>query len=368
MTVMRRSAFTLVLLGAAGTAAAQGSPSTTNQDSPLVDDKGKVDPKDCPEIVAQAETKQAAAKPAEAKPIKRKAKRSKMAMRTKKPEPETITMRAGDTRIVAKAPGDTIVVCAAEDTSTKLQGSMEPTETTTTTTTDTSTTTSGTMAAPSTAPSTTDTTVTTTAPPRPPPQVARTDVNIYTAPPPRPAAVRITTDDTLEKYGIALSLGGGVEDFASETADSATRIGGGWNVRATIGTRTPLGLEVGYIGSAQEINALGVDNDALLISNGLDAKARVNLTDWNVQPFGFAGVGWRHYQLTDEGVNTSAIANSDDVLEVPMGVGIAYKYRGMLLDARGEFRYSAAEDLIDAADPNADLHRWGVNANLGYAF
>ena len=211
------------------------------------------------------------------------------------------------------------------------------------------------------------------------------DVNVdTTAPPPAPTytAPTYTSDydyeqsqsgSSLERYGVAVAIGGGVEGFTNDTLRSTTDDGGGWNVRVALGTRSPIGFEAAYIGSAQSIDALGLDSSAILVGNGVEGKLRVNLLDANIQPFLVAGLGWRHYNVTNADFNTSDVADSDDVLEVPMGAGIAWKYQGFLIDARGEYRYATEENLvpslsgIDASD-SGKMHRWGVNANIGYAF
>lgn len=208
------------------------------------------------------------------------------------------------------------------------------------------------------------------------------DVDVIVAPPPVDPVPTYTaetedmdygSDNTLERYGIAVALGGGVGGFTNETLRGATDDGGNWAVRLAIGTRSPIGFEAAYIGSAQSIQALGLDDDALLVGNGVDGRIRVNVLDFNVQPFLFAGVGWRRYDLARVDTNTSAVLDSDNVLELPLGAGIAYKYSGFLLDARGEFRVATQEDLMpaltgDDADTRAEMHRWAVNANVGYAF
>ena len=181
-------------------------------------------------------------------------------------------------------------------------------------------------------------------------------------------------DSLFGDYGFAVSAGGGVSDFTSETARGATNTGGGWDVRATIGTRAVIAGELSYLGSAQSINALGLDDSALLLGNGAQADVRLNLTTKNVfQPFFFAGVAWRHYSLQNVDTNTSDVNDSDDVLEIPVGAGIAYRYRGFILDARGEFRPSTNGDLMPSltqpgpftTDSRASLDRWGVTANVG---
>ena len=177
---------------------------------------------------------------------------------------------------------------------------------------------------------------------------------------------------TLERYGVAVALGGGVHDFASDTLRSSTDPGGMWNLRVAVGTRSPLAIEGAYLGSAQSINTLGLDNNALLVGNGLEGKLRINLLDEAVQPFAFGGIGWTRYSLRNTDTNTSAVANDDDVIEVPMGVGIAYKIAGLQLDARGEFRYATQADLMPSLSPtnsdSADLHRYSINTSIGYSF
>ncbi len=185
----------------------------------------------------------------------------------------------------------------------------------------------------------------------------------------------VEEQDTLERYGIAVGLGGGVSGFTNSTMRDFTNDGGGWNVRATFGTRYPIAFEGEYTGSAQSIDALGLDDDAVLVGNGLQGAVRVNILDQNIQPFVFGGVAWRHYELADEGINTSDVANSDDVLEIPVGAGVAWRYRGFMLDVRGEYRYARFEDMVPKFDDagfieegGAAMNRYGAMANLGYAF
>lgn len=176
--------------------------------------------------------------------------------------------------------------------------------------------------------------------------------------------------------GIAVSAGGGVSGFTGESARNAAQDGGNWDVRATVGTHSPIAAEVSYLGSAQAIDALGLDDSAVLLGNGVQANLRVNLTTKGAfQPFLFGGAAWRHYSLENVDTNTSDVSSSDNVLEIPVGAGVAYRYRGFILDARGEFRPSVGDDLLPSLvqeplsnDNEAELHRWGVNANVGYEF
>lgn len=200
------------------------------------------------------------------------------------------------------------------------------------------------------------------------------EVDVYVEPtytPPPPADT--DTSGTLEQYGIAVSLGGGVSDFTNSTMRDTTDVGGSWDVNVAFGLRSPIGFEAQYIGSAQSIDALGLDSSTVLVGNGLQGNLRVNILDAAVQPFLFGGLAWRHYDLTNSDFNTSDISDNDDVLEVPMGAGIAWKYRGFLVDARGEYRYASGADMVpsiqdDGTIGSASMSRWGANANIGFAF
>ncbi|MDX2087814.1 MAG: outer membrane beta-barrel protein [Kofleriaceae bacterium] len=200
--------------------------------------------------------------------------------------------------------------------------------------------------------------------------------NTYVEPQPtyEPRYEEAAAEDPLARYGLEVSLGGGVSGFTSDSARDFTNDGGAWEVNVGIGNRSPLGFEASYIGSAQSIDALGLDENAILVGNGVQGLVRVNFTqDYSLQPFAFAGAAWRHYNLTNTDFNTSDIDDSDDVLEIPMGAGLAFKYQGFTLDARGEFRLASQEDLMPSltavdVDDRATMDRWGVNANIGYTF
>jgi hypothetical protein len=205
-----------------------------------------------------------------------------------------------------------------------------------------------------------------------------------TQPPPQPtyvepAPVAVEVEDEEEwsfaSIGFGLTIGGGVSGFTDDTFRDTTDDGGNWDVRATIGTRSFIAGEASYLGSAQSIDALGLDDDAVLLGNGLQGNVRVNFTTAALQPFVYGGVAWRRYEITNDDFNTSDVADDDDVLEIPGGVGLAYKVGGFMLDARAEYRYAFYEDMLPSAiedfeEPGdaASMHRYSINANVGVEF
>lgn len=211
-----------------------------------------------------------------------------------------------------------------------------------------------------------------------------TDTEDYVTPPPAqdyniPPPTYTVEEEGEDGYrpfsgvGIGIAAGGGAGGFTDDRMRGTAGVGGDWDVRATIGTRSPLAFEGSYIGSAQSIDALGLDGNAVLVGNGVQGALRLNATlDLPIQPFIFAGVGWRRYALTNVDQNLSDVNGSDDVLEIPMGLGIAGKWNGLILDARGEFRATQNEDLlpelVNEGDGFVDMHRWGVKATVGMEF
>jgi hypothetical protein len=217
----------------------------------------------------------------------------------------------------------------------------------------------------------------------PPPPAYSQSTDFVVAPAPvAPVYVEDEHPTYLTRAGVSLAAGGGASGFTNDALRNTTNVGGDWDVRATVGTRSPIAFEGSYIGSAQQIKALGLDDGAVLMGNGVQGALRLNATtDLPVQPFIFAGAAWRRYDLTNTNQNLSDVQGSDDVLEVPMGAGIAAHLGGLVLDVRGEFRASAMEDLmpetaVDSVenatdidqDNRAAMNRWGAKATIGVEF
>jgi hypothetical protein len=175
----------------------------------------------------------------------------------------------------------------------------------------------------------------------------------------------------LTRYGLALSVGGGVEGFTDQTMRDTTDVGGTWDVRAAFGTHAPIAIEAGYTGSAQAIDAVGLDSDAMLVGTTVEGVVRVNLAPHaTINPYFFGGAGWRRYDLTNTDTNTSDVSDTDNLLEIPAGIGLGYRIAGFIADVRGEMRIATEEDLIrqDIGADRARLHTWSASAKLGYEF
>lgn len=176
----------------------------------------------------------------------------------------------------------------------------------------------------------------------------------------------------LTKFGMSASVGGGIVGFTDTDTTDFADVGGSWEARLAVGTRRMLGAEIAYTGGAHNIDALGLDSSAVLVSTGLEALGRVNLTTVALQPYILAGVGWRRYDVTNADFNTSSVNEDDNVLEIPLGVGVAYRYKGLVVDVRALFRAAADSDLVrvgaNQANNTAELHTWEGSLRVGWEF
>ena len=192
-------------------------------------------------------------------------------------------------------------------------------------------------------------------------------------PPPTPQGPadtgRYSYQPAMSRVGAGVLLGGGYEDFTSNTVRDMTGAGGFWNARLVAGTRQIIGLEAAYIGSARSIEALGLGGDARLVSNGAEGAVRGNFPiavgRSLLEPFVLVGVGWQHYQLTNTTTNTSDVADRDDIMTLPVGTGFEYAYGRFLADVRFMYHRTYYNDLMRTG---GRLDNLSAGTQLGLSF
>lgn len=186
----------------------------------------------------------------------------------------------------------------------------------------------------------------------------------------------VVPEHVITQIGTSLQIGGGVSDYLLDEVGSMADVAGSWSARAIIGTRSAVSGELGYLGSAQAIDALGLDTKASLVRNGLEANLRLNLPivngPWMLAPYALGGVGWSRYDVIHEGTNTSSIRDADDVFTVPVGGGFATTYRQFSLDLRYVYYPTFDDELLmtptGSTDTSAGLDNWMLGMNFGYEF
>ena len=179
------------------------------------------------------------------------------------------------------------------------------------------------------------------------------------------------------RFGLAFMAGGGFQDFSNSSMRNLTNGGGAWDLRFVAGTRSIIGFEGAYVGSARGFQSLGVTaNNPTLISNGVEGNLRLNapITKGNslFEPYAVAGVGWQQYHITNYNSNTQTLsdfsATNDNVMTVPLGAGFTYGYKALLLDVRGTYSPTYYNNLLEGANGNGTLNTWGVGGSVGFGF
>ena len=171
-------------------------------------------------------------------------------------------------------------------------------------------------------------------------------------------------------------VGGGITGFTDQTMRDtmSSSVGGLWDVRGTIGSHVPIGIDVSYLGEAGNMRTLSGTPNGTLVGTTVEAALRYNILphlDWN--PYVFAGVGWQNFELTSmtQATADTGMRSSDNDIEFPMGAGISYRdTSGFLVDLRGTFRAAPNSTLVQDQRTGdfASAHSWEASAAVGYEF
>lgn len=191
-------------------------------------------------------------------------------------------------------------------------------------------------------------------------------------------------DDHLASgIGVAVTLGGGISGFTDRTLrDTTSPVGGLWQLRAAFGTHVPIAVEVGYLGTATRIQSLFGVADAMMIGTTLEGDLRLNLLPhYVIDPYAFVGIGWQRYDIDENSFSLSdtGIGTHDNLVEVPVGGGLSYRFAGLVADVRGTFRATQGANLVleepvvqsqlaAGTTRYAPMHSWEASLAIGYEF
>lgn len=198
------------------------------------------------------------------------------------------------------------------------------------------------------------------------------------------SAQQTTTEAfSFDKPAVALEVGGGVGGFADPSLGDITNVGGIWNVRATVMPAWPVALEVGYLGSLNDIdsNQYEAGIDAQVAGNGGQALVRANVLelagvkpkkDLRIEPYVAAGASYTNLAVIGDDRNDPQIdadfRDSDDLFGIPAAIGVDTVIQdNFSLGARVAYNYHFDNDLT-RADDDDDAQSWGAMANVGVTF
>ena len=174
------------------------------------------------------------------------------------------------------------------------------------------------------------------------------------------------------KIGLAILAGGGVTDFTQGATRDETGMGGSWDVRVIVATRTWFGFEGSYIGGANPITGLGSSVHSKLVRNGIEGALRVQAPlryrTTLLEPYVLGGLGWNTYRITYvDSDRASASANGDNTVAVPLGLGFMVGHRGFVADLRYTIR-PTYEQTILGGHGGAGLTNWDAGGMIGFEF
>jgi hypothetical protein len=176
-----------------------------------------------------------------------------------------------------------------------------------------------------------------------------------------------------------LTAGGGVVDFAGDSARFGTKLGGSWDVRVMLTDDSPLAVELGYVGTVNGLNNVlqPVAPGGSIVGTAFEGDLRLNLLgSMRVSPYVFGGAGYNRFNLVGEnGRNQLGINGADNTLVIPWGGGVsAYITRQIVADGRFTYRAMFDDDMLHTTRTGApgagsqNLAQWTATARLGYAF
>jgi hypothetical protein len=190
------------------------------------------------------------------------------------------------------------------------------------------------------------------------------------------AQARRCEDCSFSPAMVSLTAGGGVMDFGRPQYRRPTSLGGHWDLRLMVGTRSPIAVEIGYVGSFQRARGLAGPRAALLGSS-VEVLGRINFSRWRVQPFIAGGGAWMNYRLYPSGEDLLRFRDfnrSVNGVAIPAAGGITF-YMGThaVLELRFTYRFVPQRaigrenlDLLPRSNQRADS--WTAGLRVGYAF
>lgn len=161
--------------------------------------------------------------------------------------------------------------------------------------------------------------------------------------------LEVEEKDKNDTRGLTLLVGGGVEGYTGELAPQINP-GATAGVRAALKPSKVLGLELGYSGALNNIDAGGSDgavDGPDLIRNGGSAVVTLGLfaTDWH--PYVLGGIGINDYNF--RGGETLGYED-DTVGSVPAGLGFRGHVGDFTVDARANYNFLFDKEFAPGVD------------------
>jgi hypothetical protein len=189
-----------------------------------------------------------------------------------------------------------------------------------------------------------------------------------------PSGAFIPTEPIKEKKeskadmrGLTLTVGGGVEGYSGALAPDINP-GPAYGVQADIKPSKVLGLELGYSGAVNNLDASiggGASSGPDLVRNGGQAALTFGLAATPVQPYVLGGIGFSDYNFR----GSAAAFRDDTVGNVPVGAGLRTHIGDFTADLRANYNFLFDQDFAPAVDTGfSENGRYSGTLNIGGTF
>ncbi len=165
--------------------------------------------------------------------------------------------------------------------------------------------------------------------------------------------------------GLSILVGAGVEGYTGGLAPEINP-GAALGVTAAIRPSKVFGLELGYSGAVNNLDADVGGSGPDIVRNGAVANLTLGLTAAPVQPYVLGGFGMNWYNIR----NGEGLGFRDDTSSrIPVGVGLRTHIGDFTADARVNYNFLFGEDFAPAAvDDDAFTGRYTGTINIGGTF
>lgn len=187
-----------------------------------------------------------------------------------------------------------------------------------------------------------------------------------------PQLARADPSPVWDGNGITGVASGGVTGFMDKAVRDvvSSDVGGAFDLRLTLGSRRPLALDISYLGNWANLHDPAGAAGGVLDGMTFEAACRYNFNagaTWD--PYAFVGLGWQHYEVRGATVDLMNVGmrSHDDLVDAPLGAGLAFHHEGFVLDVRATLRVTQYNNLVrDTRTTYAAMDSWQVGAGIGY--
>lgn len=164
--------------------------------------------------------------------------------------------------------------------------------------------------------------------------------------------------------GLSVMVGAGVEGYTGGLAPEINP-GATVGVLAAIKPSKVLGLELGYSGAVNNLDADVGGTGPDIVRNGAVANLTLGLSAAPVQPYVLGGFGMNWYNIR----NGEALGFTDDTSSrIPVGVGLRTHIGDFTADARVNYNVLLNEGFAPVADDRLTTGSYQGTLNLGGTF